>query len=160
MDEANSVTAREAAVTENPKAIIVGGGIGGLTAGIALRQAGINAVVYERAPEWGDIGAGIALASNAMKVFSKLNLADKITACGVPLASGAIKTWNGKDIIREVGEAHAFISLCVHRADLLDLEDMGKRTFVPAGLKERVNVLELLDGIELRWTPSLRQPEG
>ena len=45
MDEANSATAREVAVTENPKAIIVGGGIGGLTAGIALRQAGINAVV-------------------------------------------------------------------------------------------------------------------
>ncbi len=119
MDEANSVTAREAAVTENPKAIIVGGGIGGLTAGIALRQAGIHAIVYERAPELKEVGAGIALASNAMKVLSELGLADQITAYGVPLASGAIKTWNGKDIIGEPGEAHQFISVCVHRADLL-----------------------------------------
>ena len=89
-------------MTEKPKAIIVGGGIGGLTAGIALRQSGIDAVVYERAPELTEIGAGIALASNALKVFSTLGLADQITACGAPLASGAIKTWNGKDIIREV----------------------------------------------------------
>ena len=119
MDEANILTGRGAAVPEKPKAIIAGGGIGGLTAGIALRQAGIHAVVYERASELNEIGAGIALASNAMKVFSKLDLADQIMACGVPLASGAIKTWNGKDIIREVEEAHQFISVCVHRADLL-----------------------------------------
>ena len=103
---------------EKPKAIIVGGGIGGLTAGIALRQAGIHAVVYERAPQLKEIGAGIALASNAMKVFFKLGLADQITACGVPLASGAIKTWNGKGIIRAVEEVHQFINVCVHRADL------------------------------------------
>ncbi len=106
-------------MTEKPKAIIVGGGIGGLTAGIALRQSGIDAAVYERAPELKEIGAGIALASNAMKVFSTLGLADQITACGAPLASGAIKTWNGKDIIREVKDAREFISVCVHRADLL-----------------------------------------
>ncbi len=119
MDEAKSLTRRETAETGTPKAIIVGGGIGGLTAGIALRRAGIHAVVYERARELKEIGAGIALASNAMKVFSKLDLADQITACGVTLAGGAIKTWNGKDIIREVEDAHEFISVCVHRADLL-----------------------------------------
>ncbi len=119
MDEAKSLTGRETAETGTPKAIIVGGGIGGLTAGIALRQAGIHAVVYERAPELKEIGAGIALASNAMKVFSKLDLASQITACGAPLASGAIKTWNGKDIIREVEDAREFINVCVHRADLL-----------------------------------------
>ena len=50
-------------VPNNLKAIIVGGGIGGLTAGIALRQAGIQAVVYERASDLKEIGAGIALAS-------------------------------------------------------------------------------------------------
>ena len=49
MDEAKSLTGRETAETGTPKAIIIGGGIGGLTAGIALRQAGIHAVVHERA---------------------------------------------------------------------------------------------------------------
>lgn len=101
------------------KAIIVGGGIGGLTAAIALRGAGIEATVYERAPELKEIGAGIALASNAMSVFAALGLADQITSHGLPLASGAIRTWKGNIIVEApADEAHRFISVCVHRVDL------------------------------------------
>lgn len=76
------------------KAIIVGGGIGGLTSAIALRGAGIEATVYERAPELKEIGAGIALASNAMSVFAALGLADQSrhTACLWP----AVPSGRGK----------------------------------------------------------------
>jgi FAD-dependent urate hydroxylase len=43
------------------KAIVIGGGIGGLTAAIALRKAGMEAHAYERAPILREIGAGISL---------------------------------------------------------------------------------------------------
>jgi 2-polyprenyl-6-methoxyphenol hydroxylase-like FAD-dependent oxidoreductase len=115
-------------MNRNPKALIVGAGIGGLTAAIALRQAGIEATVYERADELKELGAGIALSSNAMKVLSKLGLADRVAAHGVPLASGAIKTWQGAVILQAAEETGQFINVCVHRADLqrVLLEALGE----------------------------------
>ena len=49
-------------MTTKPKILIVGAGIGGLTAAIALRQAGFGVEVFERAAELKEIGAGIALS--------------------------------------------------------------------------------------------------
>jgi 2-polyprenyl-6-methoxyphenol hydroxylase-like FAD-dependent oxidoreductase len=43
------------------RAMVVGGGIGGLTAAVALRRAGVEAVVFEKAGELREIGAGISL---------------------------------------------------------------------------------------------------
>ncbi len=43
------------------KAVVVGAGIGGLTAAIAQRRVGWEVVVYERAPELREVGAGISL---------------------------------------------------------------------------------------------------
>ncbi|MEQ8827429.1 MAG: NAD(P)-binding protein, partial [Parvibaculum sp.] len=61
------------AVTREPvKVAIIGGGIGGLTAGIALRRAGFEPVIYERAEEFGEVGAGISLSPNAVKGLEAL----------------------------------------------------------------------------------------
>lgn len=49
------------------KAMVIGGGIGGLTAAIALRRVGVEAEVFERAPELRELGAGLGLYPNAMK---------------------------------------------------------------------------------------------
>ncbi|MDQ2770969.1 MAG: FAD-dependent monooxygenase [Bacteroidota bacterium] len=65
--------------------LIIGGGIAGLTAAIALRQRGIKAVVCEAAPQILPLGAGIWMAPNAMQIFARLGLADRIDAAGVPL---------------------------------------------------------------------------
>lgn len=102
-----------------PKAIIIGGGIGGLTAALALRRVGAETTVYERTPDLKEVGAGISLASNAMKVFAALGLTDQITSNGLPLTSGAIRTWKGDMIVKAADEAHQFMNVCVHRADLL-----------------------------------------
>ena len=48
------------------RVLIIGGGIGGLSAGIALRRAGFEVDVFERAPEFTEIGAGISLWANAI----------------------------------------------------------------------------------------------
>jgi FAD-dependent urate hydroxylase len=56
------------------KIVVVGGGIGGLTAGIALTRAGYDVELYERAPEIRPIGAGISLWPNGVKVLHWLGL--------------------------------------------------------------------------------------
>jgi salicylate hydroxylase len=59
---------------------IVGGGIGGLTLGLALREHGVNAEIYEAAPELAEIGAAVAQSANATKILRRLGLLDQLTA--------------------------------------------------------------------------------
>lgn len=60
------------------KAVVIGGGIGGLTAAISLRRAGVEAAVFESAPELREVGAGIALWANAAKALRKLGLYEAV----------------------------------------------------------------------------------
>ncbi|HEX8358675.1 MAG TPA: NAD(P)-binding protein, partial [Longimicrobium sp.] len=58
--------------------IIAGGGIGGLSAAIALRRAGWEARVFERAPELREVGAGISLWPNATRQLRRWGLLDEV----------------------------------------------------------------------------------
>ena len=79
------------------RAIVVGGGIGGASAAIALRQVGLEAVVFEKAGELREIGAGIWLGANAMKALRKLGLYDMVLAVGKPLhPKGELRAPNGR----------------------------------------------------------------
>ena len=81
---------------------IVGGGIGGLTAALALRHHGIECVVYEQAPELHEIGAGLGLWPAALAVFDRLGLGTEVHArsvdrgrspdCGAPTARTSFAT--------------------------------------------------------------------
>jgi 2-polyprenyl-6-methoxyphenol hydroxylase-like FAD-dependent oxidoreductase len=64
------------------KCAVIGAGIGGLTAAIALRQKGIDVKVYEAAPEIKPLGAGIVMATNAMLIFQRLGISEKIQSTG------------------------------------------------------------------------------
>ncbi|WP_035986441.1 FAD-dependent urate hydroxylase HpxO [Leptolyngbya sp. KIOST-1] len=66
----------------NLKVVIIGAGIGGLTAGIAMRRAGYEVEIYDRAQELRPAGAGISLWSNGVKVLNYLGLGDKLAAIG------------------------------------------------------------------------------
>ena len=57
--------------------IVAGGGIGGLAAALALVRQGFEVLVLERAPEIGEIGAGIQLGPNAFHAFDALGVGDK-----------------------------------------------------------------------------------
>src|SRR5260370_22791436 len=59
---------------------VVGGGIGGLTLGLALRRHGLPAQVFERAPELTEVGAAVALAANGTRVLRELGLSDQLAA--------------------------------------------------------------------------------
>jgi len=61
-------------VARDIRVAIIGAGLGGLAAAGALRQHGIEVIVYERAPQLGEVGAGIQLGPNAVKVLRALGL--------------------------------------------------------------------------------------
>jgi 2-polyprenyl-6-methoxyphenol hydroxylase-like FAD-dependent oxidoreductase len=105
------------------RAIVVGGGIGGLTTAIALRQAGVEATVYERAAELREVGAGLAIWQNAMSALARLGLDEVVRDHALPDLGGAFRTWRGATLadlsrLNRGGDAPA-LSLVMHRADLL-----------------------------------------
>lgn len=66
----------------NLKAIVIGAGMAGLAAGIALRQAGYEVEIYEKTKKLRPAGAGISLWSNGIKVLNKLGLGQQVAAIG------------------------------------------------------------------------------
>jgi 2-polyprenyl-6-methoxyphenol hydroxylase-like FAD-dependent oxidoreductase len=69
-------------MTSCERILIVGGGIAGLTAAIALQRRGYTATVIERTPSWEPAGAGLSLGANAMAVFESLGIAEDLDAVG------------------------------------------------------------------------------
>jgi 2-polyprenyl-6-methoxyphenol hydroxylase-like FAD-dependent oxidoreductase len=80
------------------RAIIVGAGIGGLTAAIALRRVGIDAQVFERASELREAGAGISLWPNAVLPLRRLGVGEAIEAAGHPSTDGSLRSWTGEPL--------------------------------------------------------------
>lgn len=60
--------------------IVIGGGIGGLTAAVALARKGFPVHLLEQAPEFGEVGAGIQLGPNVFRALSRLDLRDAVLA--------------------------------------------------------------------------------
>src|ERR687891_172411 len=96
---------------------IVGGGIGGLTTALALKQSGFDSEVFEQAPALHDVGAAIAIWPNAMRILERLNLADQILA-----KAGVMKEIRWADqngfVINRVSISETTPAVALHRADL------------------------------------------
>ena len=73
----------------NDRVAVVGAGIGGLTAALALIQQGIGVDVYEQAPELKELGAGVQISSNGTRVLHALGLGPAIEKVGVIVAGAA-----------------------------------------------------------------------
>src|SRR5579872_3986426 len=81
------------------KALIIGGGIGGLAAAIALRRMEIGVEVYERSPALQEAGVGLSLSANAIRVLDLLGLADPIRAHSLSGPQGGIRGWKGAALL-------------------------------------------------------------
>jgi 2-polyprenyl-6-methoxyphenol hydroxylase-like FAD-dependent oxidoreductase len=82
------------------RCLIAGGGIGALTAAIALARCGIQAQVYEAAPELKPLGAGIWVPPNAMQIFDQFGLAQAIRAAGQCIAAIEVQNMEGRVLQR------------------------------------------------------------
>lgn len=83
------------------RALVIGGGIGGLTAARALARAGIEATVFERASSLDQIqvGGAIHVWHNGMRGLQRLELGDQVAALGGPAAfvkRAEMRNWRGK----------------------------------------------------------------
>jgi 2-polyprenyl-6-methoxyphenol hydroxylase-like FAD-dependent oxidoreductase len=105
------------------KAIIVGGGIGGLCAAIAVRRAGLDVEVYEQAPEIKEVGAGLSLWANAIRALDDLGLGDVVRAASVPYDVGGLRTWDGTVLSsvssEELSRLFGTPVIVMHRAELV-----------------------------------------
>jgi 3-hydroxybenzoate 6-monooxygenase len=106
--------------------LIVGGGIGGLSAALALSRQGIPAHVLEKAPQFREIGAGIQLAPNASYVLDRLGVLEEVRKDSFfPNRLVLMDALSGSQITAmDVGdkfvERFGYPYFVVHRGDLLD----------------------------------------
>jgi salicylate hydroxylase len=103
---------------------IVGGGIGGLTAALALIREGIDVEVHEQAPELKELGAGVQISSNGTRVLYALGLGAACEKVGVVVAGKEIRlwstgqTWKLFDLGAISVERYGFPYTMFHRGDL------------------------------------------
>jgi len=104
------------------RAIVIGGGIGGLAAAIALERIGVDTVVCESVCEPRDGGAGLVLSSYAMKALEALGLGKSVAKLGSSLEKGEIRNPQGQLLAAlSVGAAAQRIGhphVCIPRPDL------------------------------------------
>ncbi len=97
---------------------IIGGGIGGLTAALALRQFGFAPEVFEQAPNLLDVGAAILMWPNAMRVLDRLGLATAIREHGAVLEKARWLRSDGKLLNQFQLPKSDVPAVALHRADL------------------------------------------
>ena len=98
---------------------IIGGGIGGVAAAVALRRAGIQTVVYERASQLREGGAGMMLWPNATRVLRELGLLDILAARCSPNTHFLVRSSSGKILMKIALGEFEVPAICARRSDLL-----------------------------------------
>jgi len=104
---------------------VIGAGLGGLTAAVALQRAGFDVQVYEQAPELTEVGGGINMGPNAARVLYRLGLGEALDREAVrPLSTHQRRWQDGRTLQRaplnpRCEELYGVPHLTVHRADLL-----------------------------------------
>jgi len=115
---------RMSGMSTNNKVAIIGAGIGGLTAALALIRQGIGVDVYEQAPELKELGAGVQISSNGTRVLDALGLGAEAERLGVVVAGKEIRlwstgqTWKLFDLGAVSIERYGFPYMMFHRGDL------------------------------------------
>lgn len=103
--------------------IVVGGGIGGLAAAVALTQKGLRVRVLERAAEFGEVGAGLQIAPNCTRILDQWGLLGEVKSLGVLPQNIVMKdALDGSELSRldlaEVEDRYGYPYMVIHRSDL------------------------------------------
>ncbi|HID4047858.1 monooxygenase [Pluralibacter gergoviae] len=134
------------------KAIITGGGIGGLSAAIALKQCGIETCVYEAVKEIRPVGAAISIWPNGVKCLNWLGMKEKLQQLGGPMEYMSYRDFRGNQtmtrfsldpLVQSVGERPYPVARAELQAMLLetygrDAVRFGKRVVAVESLSDGV----------------------
>jgi salicylate hydroxylase len=100
---------------------VVGGGIGGIAAALALHQRGLDVHLYEQAPELKEVGAGVAIQPNGVRMLERLGLGDELRRFGARWVDPQFRRQDGTFAASmwppEIANKIEFYGM--HRADLL-----------------------------------------
>jgi salicylate hydroxylase len=145
-----------------PRIAIIGGGIGGLAAALALERCGFETIVCEQSPALSEIGAGVNLTPNALMALRVLDLEEAVVAVGCESDFLVIRSWKSGRVISRMRrgsfrQQFGAPNLTIHRADLLGvLHSALKRTELRLAVRctaverrPRGAVARLADGSEL-----------
>lgn len=121
--------------------LIVGAGIGGLTAAIRLVQRGHRVRVVEQAKVLGEVGAGIQMSANAVKVLQAVGVEPALEATGVKPKAFEFRRFNSGELLHRIplGDAHrekhgaAYYQM--HRRDLHDALVQALRAVAPDAVR-------------------------
>src|ERR1700674_4162961 len=108
------------------RAIIIGSGIGGLSAAIAFRRVGVDVTVYERAPVLTEVGAGISLWANALRALDYIGAGPAVRAVALRMDQSEFRVRDGYRVAASFSAATfetrygttPFVAM-VHRAELV-----------------------------------------
>jgi 2-polyprenyl-6-methoxyphenol hydroxylase-like FAD-dependent oxidoreductase len=105
-------------------AIVVGGGIGGLAAAIALHRCDWHVEVLERAPAFDELGAGLSLWPNGIRALDALGLGDQVRGQALTATEGGIRDvtgrWMARTDVRALERRYGPV-VAIHRAQLADI---------------------------------------
>lgn len=145
---------------------IVGGGIGGLAAALALQRVGFRPVVLEQAPVLSEVGAGISLSPTAAHALNYLGLAETLQTkayhpedqCVRHYQDGRPLSWinRGRVLVEKYGERYYLI----HRADVHDALAAAVRANDPAAIelnRRCQRVVQDSHGVDVEFTDGTRR---
>lgn len=145
---------------------VVGGGIGGLCAAIALAARGVRVRVFEQAPGFGRVGADINLTPNAVRALDGLGVGEALRETAAQPTHRISRTWDtGEETSRlEMAQAaqsrYGSPQLTMHRADLLAvLEDALPPGVLRLG-RRLSGVAESADGVSLTFDDGSTETAG
>ncbi|CAM3508447.1 MAG: FAD-dependent monooxygenase [Halomonas sp.] len=170
-----------------PTIAIIGAGLGGAAAGALLQQAGYPTKVYEQAPVFSRLGAGIHLGPNVMKVMRRIGIEDKLNAMGshpdywfsrngmtgeyqsrIPLGEFALENYGAAYITVHRGDLHELMVSTLDQDNLhfdkrlVDVDDSGDKvvmTFAD-GSTEEADLVIGADGVNSRLREKLLGTEA
>jgi 6-hydroxynicotinate 3-monooxygenase len=165
---------------------IIGAGLGGTTAAALLQQAGYEVRVYEQAPQFSRLGAGIHISPNVTRVMRRIGIEPQLRSIGLrpksfisrdgdtgrisfefPLADAAEKRYGAPFLILHRGDFHAEIMRAVQPRTIvfskkltgLDQDERGVRMQFADGTSERADLVIGADGVNSMVREILLGPE-
>jgi salicylate hydroxylase len=139
---------------------VIGGGIGGLTAALALLKRGVDVEVYEQTARLEEVGAGIQISANGTRVLAALGLEEALKEIQVTPLRKEIRhwrtgqVWKWYDLGPSANQRYGSPHVLLHRSDLHDMLIKGVKSLKPDAIhlaKRCVDVRQSGGHVDLRF---------